>query len=141
MLCNIPAFLLVYFGGNLGTLSSYLTSGLLLLFFILSKPFQKPALPFLFCAILYFTISSLNYHGDDDSYYEEWLDEIKEYDGWIININLLEHVKEEMQGYNLHYYIDMSDDFNEIEWRLMKPNHLFKIIDGYFIEKIKRLNA
>ena len=81
----------------------------------------------------------LNYHGDDDSYYQEWLDEIKEYDGWIININLLEHVKEEMQSYNLHYYIDMSDDFNEIEWRLMKPNHLFKIIDMYFTEKIKRI--
>lgn len=81
----------------------------------------------------------LNYHGDDDSYYEEWLDEIKEYDGWIININLLEHVKEEMQRYSLDYYIDLPDAFNDLEWRVMKPNHLFKIIDEYFIDKIKRI--
>lgn len=69
----MPAFLLTYFGGSLGTMASYLSSGLLLLFFIFSKPSQKLAIPFLLCAILYFTISGLNYHDDELFFLKEFL--------------------------------------------------------------------
>ncbi|MEL6923458.1 MAG: hypothetical protein AAFO94_05365, partial [Bacteroidota bacterium] len=43
----------------------------------------------------------LNFHGSDDSYYEEWYDDIKEENGWICLINVLEHVEEEMKNTQL----------------------------------------
>ena len=77
----------------------------------------------------------LNFHGDDDSYYEEWYDDIKDENGWIVNINLLPHVKEEMLYYNLDNYINMPDSFNDMEWRLMKPENIFDSIDKYINKK------
>lgn len=63
LLCNIPGYLLVYFGSTLGTVSSYLSSISLLVYFILIKNWHKPLIPFVLLAILYFTFSGLNYSG------------------------------------------------------------------------------
>ena len=73
VLCNIPGFLLVYFGPTFGSASSYLTSFLLLLFFVFSKPWQKPALPFIVFSIVYFTLGSLSFYGDEVLFLKEFL--------------------------------------------------------------------
>lgn len=61
VLCNIPAYLLAYFGSSLGTLSSYASSILLLGFFVLVKEKNKPVFPFITLGILYFLLCSINY--------------------------------------------------------------------------------
>jgi len=73
----------------------------------------------------------LNFHGDDDSYYQEWYEDIEDMGGWIVNINIMEHVKKEMQHYGLDRYMLMPDKFNDMEWRLMKPELIFDTIDKY----------
>ncbi|OQD43081.1 hypothetical protein BUL40_08305 [Croceivirga radicis] len=65
VLCNIPNFLLTYFGDTLGTLSSLFTTGILLVYFFLDRKWTKPALPFYIFSILYFSISALSYNGDE----------------------------------------------------------------------------
>lgn len=69
LLCNIPGYLLVYFGPSLGSISSLLSSLLLLVYFILSKPWHKPALPFIVFGILFFALSGLNYTEVDTTNY------------------------------------------------------------------------
>lgn len=82
----------------------------------------------------------LNYHGDDDSYYEEWADDARSSDGWIVAINILEHVWNEMCDYGIDDYVIMSEELNDLDWRLMKPKHLFMVIEKYVANRIKRID-
>ncbi|MCZ2337421.1 MAG: hypothetical protein LC127_04320 [Chitinophagales bacterium] len=51
----------------------------------------------------------MNFHGEDDCYYEEWYDDIKDDRGWICLLNTYEHVSVEMQKHRLHYYINVGE--------------------------------
>ncbi len=73
----------------------------------------------------------LNFHSGDDCYYEEWYDDIKDEDGWIAFINTREHVINEMNSVRLGNYINLGEDFNEIEWRTLKPKIMFNLINEY----------
>ncbi len=46
----------------------------------------------------------LNFHSDDDSYYEEWFNEADDEGGWIAVLNLRNHVLEEFQSPGLDQY-------------------------------------
>lgn len=72
----------------------------------------------------------LNFHGSDDCYYEEWWDDIKEEEGWIAFLNILEHVEEEMQATCLQYYCNFGNLLNHINWRPHQPISLFHAIDA-----------
>src|SRR5690554_5300380 len=65
-LCNIPSYLLAYFGSGLGSISSYLSSLIILVYFFLSKEKNKLLLPFILLGILYYMLSSLNYSGPNE---------------------------------------------------------------------------
>ncbi len=66
----------------------------------------------------------LNYHaGDDNDYYEEWLDEIRDQEGWVAIINPLEHVAMEMSNYGVTQYVHILRD---APWRDYKPGALLK---------------
>ena len=71
----------------------------------------------------------LNFHGDEDCYYEEWFQEISEEQGWICCLNALHHVEDEMQNSELDHYIHFGEDFCDIDWRTQKPIHLFAKIE------------
>lgn len=45
----------------MGVITSYLSTLLLLVYYIFSKPWEKPALPFVIFGLLFFTFSSFNY--------------------------------------------------------------------------------
>jgi hypothetical protein len=68
----------------------------------------------------------LNYHADDDCYYEEWYDDVKDEDGWICFINVREHVLQEMNSIRLKNYINLGEEFNDIQWRNHKPKDIYK---------------
>jgi len=81
----------------------------------------------------------LNYHGDDDAYYEEWYDDIKEEGGWVCLLNTLFHVSEEMKETKLQYYTHFGDQFNDINWRPQKPKSLYLAINALVHGLVKRL--
>jgi len=70
----------------------------------------------------------LNFHSDDDCYYEEWYDDVKEDDGWICLVNLRDHIFLEMEKMRLEQYVHMEDEFADLEWRRHLPDALFKLV-------------
>lgn len=71
----------------------------------------------------------LNFHGSDELYYEEWHEEIAERNGWIVLVNTLDHVEQEMKETRLHHYVGIGGVFSEITWRPQKPKNLIRQID------------
>jgi hypothetical protein len=78
----------------------------------------------------------LNFHFDDDSYYQEWFDEIE--DGWIACVNFREHVIREFENASLDYYMAMGGKLNNLSWRTADPLKLFTIVESLMM---KRLNG
>ena len=71
----------------------------------------------------------LNFHSDDDCYYEEWYEEVKDEEGWITILNMRPHIVEEMQSANLQYYMSFGGFLNQVNWRALKPQRFFEAID------------
>jgi hypothetical protein len=81
----------------------------------------------------------LTFHAGDNLYLEEWSQEIREEGGWICCINLLDHVFADFEDAYMQRYLVFSDDINDIEWRLMKPDQLFLFIDRFINHSQKSL--
>lgn len=81
----------------------------------------------------------LNFHSGDDSYYEEWYEEVVEEDGWICFINLSEHVKQEMELARIQYYTRFGPEFNDFIWRKKKPTAIIQSIDNIDSNSQKQL--
>ena len=75
-----------------------------------------------------------NFHGSDDSYYEEWFEDVEE--GWIAAINFQEFVMREMQQYNLDSYINFGGSLEEMPWRTLDPPTLFRRIDSQIQKRL-----
>ncbi len=82
----------------------------------------------------------LNYHADDDSYYEEWFEDIEGgSEGWIVLLNALEHVCEEMKSIRLDNYLYLGGVFSALNWRPQKPERIFEAVEGLVQKDRKRL--
>lgn len=68
----------------------------------------------------------LNFHASDDSYYEEWFQDVE--DGWIVALNFREHVLEEMRQNNIDYYLNFGGELDQFEWRKINPMQMYKQI-------------
>ncbi len=77
----------------------------------------------------------LNFHYSDDSYYEEWFDEVD--DGWIALINFHDHVIREFEKIGVDHYFLMGGELEDIEWRTYMPQQFFRKVND-LVEK--RLN-
>ena len=75
-----------------------------------------------------------NFHGSDDSYDEEWLDEIE--DGWIAALNFRTHILEEWPKYNIDYCINFGGKLDNLNWRTFSPQQLFKSINDIISHRI-----
>lgn len=69
----------------------------------------------------------LNFHADDDSYYQEWFDNLD--DGWIVGLNFLDHNLQEINKARLDYYISFGGDFDSMNWRTYNPLKLYEKIE------------
>jgi len=65
----------------------------------------------------------LNFHSSDDSYYEEWFQDVE--DGWIVFLNFQNHVLSEFKSQHIDYYINWGGDFDDFDWRKYTPQNLF----------------
>ncbi|MES2798942.1 MAG: hypothetical protein V4638_02925 [Bacteroidota bacterium] len=77
----------------------------------------------------------LNFHYSDDSYYEEWFDDVE--DGWIALINFHDHVLHEMERIHLDQYFVMGGELEEIEWRTYLPFQFFKKVEALVNRRIE----
>lgn len=78
--------------------------------------------------------SVFNYHGSDDSYYEEWFEEIE--DGYIVALGFSNVVKQEWKEFNVDSYFYYGEETDLLNWRTYKPKDLLKLIDENLIKRI-----
>ena len=77
----------------------------------------------------------LNFHYSDDSYYQEWFDDIE--DGWIACVNFREHVVKEFEHGHIDYYLAFAEKLNQMLWRRSDPQQFFELVSEMMT---KRLN-
>jgi hypothetical protein len=76
----------------------------------------------------------MNFHSSDDSYYQEWFEDIE--DGWIAAINFRPHVIDEFQHANLDYYMAFGGALDVMNWRVFNPKQLFERISMLMIRRL-----
>lgn len=76
----------------------------------------------------------LNFHSSDDSYYEEWFDDVDE--GWIAFVNFRDHVLAEFQQANIDYFVVSSGHLSAIDWRTYTPQTFFLRIDEMVAKRL-----
>jgi len=76
----------------------------------------------------------LNFHSSDKEYYQEWFEEVTDETGWIVCLNMPEQTQHDFRKAKLNYYIELVEMEN---WRIYKPFHLFKKIDGEILKRLE----
>ncbi len=72
----------------------------------------------------------LNFHADEDCYYEEWGEDIAPQGGWIVGLNFNDHVLEEMKGIGIDRFVHLNGPFRHLEWRKLKPDQLCDYVES-----------
>jgi hypothetical protein len=75
----------------------------------------------------------LNFHSSDDSYYEEWIEQLQDDNGWVVIVNMPQQSQYDFKKSRLTNYIAMLDF---TQWRTMKPEFVFQQIDNWMIKQI-----
>lgn len=70
----------------------------------------------------------LNFHASDDSYYEDWFQDIDDTGGWIAAVNFQEHVLTELRNNNIDYYLNFGGELDSMNWRTFSPFQLYQRI-------------
>ena len=78
--------------------------------------------------------SVFNFHGSDDSYYEEWFEDVE--DGWVAALNFREHVIEEFQQYNVDSYVNFGGQLQFDKWRTLPPLKLCEWVDQVIVRRL-----
>lgn len=89
------------------------------------------------CKFVFICENVLNFHGSDDCYYEAIHEDLMDEGGWMVMLNLLEHVEDEMRRTYIQAYANM---FNDVDWRRQKPQFLEKTIENLLSGKTLELN-
>jgi hypothetical protein len=76
----------------------------------------------------------MNFHGSDDSYYEEWFDETIEpvgenEPGWIAAVSFPAFIRQEFERYRIDQYINMGGTLEIERWRTLQPKPFFDLVD------------
>ena len=73
----------------------------------------------------------LNFHYSDDSYYEEWFDEVMDEDGYIVLLNFRDHVLKEFKDGNIDQYFLSGEGFKKVNWRTDDPIKISEMLDQF----------
>jgi hypothetical protein len=76
---------------------------------------------------IFFAENVLNFHSSDDSYYENWREELEEEGGWVVIANMPEQSQYDFKRARLTNYIRLLDF---PQWRTHKPELVFQQIDN-----------
>lgn len=69
----------------------------------------------------------LNFHSSDDSYYEEWHEQLEDERGWVTVLNMPEQSKYDFKKARLTNYVELMD---MEQWRTLKPEIVFQAINS-----------
>lgn len=72
----------------------------------------------------------LNFHPGEEDYYSEWFEEAMDAGGWIVLINFLQHVREDLKAYDLDQYLIFGGKLDEMPWRIMEPDELLARVEA-----------
>jgi len=75
-----------------------------------------------------------NFHGSDDSYYEEWFDEVE--DGWIAAVAFPDHVLQEWGNFGIDQYVVYGGTLQIGDWRTKKPHIFYKQVSDLVTRRI-----
>jgi hypothetical protein len=78
------------------------------------------------CKFIIIAENVLNFHSSDDSYYEDWFENVMDNNGWIILLNLPQQSQYDFTKTKLHRYIELQEVEN---WRVYKPIHLYRLLN------------
>ena len=79
------------------------------------------------CYFVLVTENVLNFHSSDDSYYEDWMDQLTDENGWVVLLNMTEQSKHDFRKARLTNYIQLME---LIQWRTLKPEVIFNLLDA-----------
>ncbi len=69
----------------------------------------------------------LNFHSSDDSYYEEWHEQLEDERGWVSVVNMPEQSKYDFKKARLTNYVELIE---MEQWRTLKPEIIFQAINS-----------
>ncbi len=75
----------------------------------------------------------LNFHSSDDAYYEEWYEDIADEGGWIVMLNLPEHLMQELKSAGINRYIFQQQ---YPEWRTHEPAIILQKVEDQLLKRI-----
>lgn len=75
----------------------------------------------------------LNFHSSDDSYYEEWREELEDAGGWAVILNMPSQSQYDFKHARLTHYINLLDF---LQWRTLKPEIVFEQVDNLLMRRI-----
>ncbi len=73
----------------------------------------------------------LNFHSSDDSYYEEWKEQLEDDYGWVVLVDLPEQSMYDFKKARLTNYVELLE---LPQWRTLKPEVIFQLIDNEMIK-------
>jgi hypothetical protein len=81
------------------------------------------------------TENVINFHSSDDSYYEDWQQELSEDAGWVVILNMPEQSLYDFKQARLNHFVFLMEFIN---WRTLMPDIIFQQIDNYMIRLLDR---
>jgi hypothetical protein len=73
----------------------------------------------------------LNFHSSDDSYYEEWIEQIQDDGGWVVIIDMPQQSQYDFRRARLTNYVSLMDF---PQWRTLKPELVFQQVDNWIMK-------
>ena len=86
--------------------------------------------------IIYFVLIAenvFNFHSSDDSYYEDWYEELSDERGWVAILNMPEQSKYDFTKARLSNYVELLE---LLQWRTMKPELIYNFIDKKMVNRL-----
>ncbi len=86
--------------------------------------------------IIYFILIAenvLNFHSSDDSYYEEWREQLEDDRGWVAIVNMPEQSKYDFRKARLTNYIELVE---MEQWRTLKPEIIFQALQSEMMRRL-----
>ena len=75
----------------------------------------------------------LNFHSSDDSYYEEWQEQLEDDAGWVAVLNMPQQSQYDFKRARLTRYIQLMDF---LQWRTLKPEIVFQEVDNRIMKML-----
>ena len=76
----------------------------------------------------------LNFHSSDDSYYEEWREQIQDDSGWVAILDMPQQSQYDFKRARLTHYIQLMEF---PQWRTLKPELVFQEVEARVIKMLQ----